>query len=288
MNKILLLMLVAGNFLADEVGKYEQKFQNKLAQYKQEYDEQCHKYTADYLKALKRLQQKIVKTGDLEGALKVKARIDALTSGNKLEPTIDINNVDIRTNPIAPIAPIKVAPIKVESRNPKIDFLQGKWHSVFPHQKFWMDIKDYTVTHSNGAGNGTIVGTLSIIEDKLFINWSNKKRDIYKFSPDSSIRAFTSRLIYKKLPIVINGSLVGTWYWYDGKQTYTFYKDGTFKDNLGFNSGTWKKINITSYEVHGISNVGSHHLHKISIVNDKIVVERRSGKPPWIRERVKL
>lgn len=96
MKRLLFLLLIMGNLFADEVDKYEQTYQNKLAQFKQEYDERCRKYTIDYLKALKRLQQSIVKTGDLEGALKVKARIDAIKQQiNSNQSVVDSNNIDI-------------------------------------------------------------------------------------------------------------------------------------------------------------------------------------------------
>ena len=117
--------------------------------------------TLIYLKRLEEIQKNIVRSGDLEGALKVKAKIDAIKKGMN----------------------VTVKPDKDQLSAPGVDIVVGKWNWSsktvvtftsdkkwsFPHGKntvkgkWSKDKKQYTMHFPNGGkDNFTINGkTLS-------------------------------------------------------------------------------------------------------------------------------
>lgn len=60
---------------ADPADTLEDKYVKGLTKYKAEYDAKCRRLSLAYIKSLEKLQVATVKKGDLDGALKVKAKI---------------------------------------------------------------------------------------------------------------------------------------------------------------------------------------------------------------------
>lgn len=107
MKYLLVVFLVIGSvFAEDATDKMEMKYVGKMEQYKADYDARCRKLTEAYVVELKKIQVAETKKGDLDAALKVKAKIKEME---------DILNG-------IPITIPKTLP------GPKVDPIVGEWY----------------------------------------------------------------------------------------------------------------------------------------------------------------
>ena len=87
-------------FSNEKVDKLEQLYIDREAQFKREYEEKINKLKLSYIKRLEDIQKEIVKTGNLEEALKVKSKIDKVKATLKKTVKANINDVNKKKNDI--------------------------------------------------------------------------------------------------------------------------------------------------------------------------------------------
>ena len=99
MKWIITFLIILITIHADSTDDLDNKYTNIRTKFKVDYEAKCRKLDLAYIKQLEKLQIETTKKGDLDGALKIKAKIAEIKKQLKANtftvvPKNDINNVD--------------------------------------------------------------------------------------------------------------------------------------------------------------------------------------------------
>jgi hypothetical protein len=149
------------------------KYNTDLSRAEKTYNDSINKATSDLLVILKQAKSDVTKTGDLDQANKIDAKIKSLEA-TKLEI-------------VGKMRPEKV--VKIEKEDPVVNMLTGSWDARFVSgfRSVWTFNRDGTMLSTQGAHNG-----------------------IWRKTGDGILIVYQWDII--KLPLDINGTVFDSWY----------------------------------------------------------------------------
>lgn len=265
---------------ADPADTLEDKYVKGLTKYKAEYDAKCRKFSLAYIASLKRLQVATVKKGDLDGALKVKAKIV------ELEKMLADN---------IPASLPKTPQSRTTTKTPtnikwtKETFAGTTWESFDAEGKLLGELTYLPGGKIKGrtGGKDRSYWKWDFRNGKVYLGVSTTRGGMHMFSKDG--RSSTNGNYTGKRDPGINKlkthTLVGTWNW-SGSVKYTFKADNTFITNTAVH-GTWESLGNSKYAVRGVKN-GSTFKNLVTLTGNTILITDIRGNKGVTRTRIAI
>lgn len=235
MNKLILIAMIIGcTLIADEsLDKLEQSYLSKAETLQADSDKDVKerdaklakdskRLAAAYLKSLKKIEIAIVQKGDLDGALKVRAKIKEIEAILKGEA----------------VAVVKTAPNSALNTA-----LIGKWFHINARHIYNFE-KTGVIT--NNVGNSGVWRQVG--DSVLTIKWNHVSYTQTYILSKNSKQLLTNGKVWANKVTALKTStdpIVGKWQWIGGTTTKPritiYYANGTLTGDNGITKGKWSK-----------------------------------------------
>lgn len=250
---ITLIVITSVVFAIEPVDKLENKYIEVMNSYKTEYDNKCRKLTLAYIRELEKLQLAATQKGDLDNAIKIKAKV------TEIKQMLENNLAPERT-----VLTQYKGLYQITYDNGTVDFLQIANNGVFSIR---------SIAKGKAQREGKVKVNHNFTRNYLMLQRPDGRYNFLDFRAMTFKHTWLPNLNDVKSNGVIykidNVDIVGYWLRVDGKNML-FGTEGIVSAN-GITTGVWyiaRKVKINRGVIY---NTYDYHIHYY--VNNQMVSE---------------